>query len=184
MISWIHSASLCQTPFAYVARWAISCICLFSVLNIRTCRDNRCYLYHPHSVLQFVLYWTAVCCGCDTTSIGGWRCLHTCEAGVAIFIHPLTYGIVESVYGFAIEHYGFCRQDTFVSVYTDKIWTSAGYTDVAAEYDWAELWRAVIGLLGFLSNKLDSLMTTGGVERLAQEVSKCRWCLLLLTRLL
>jgi len=39
------------------------------------------------------------------------------------------------------------------------------------EYDWTELWRAVVGLLGFLSNKLDSLITTGGVETLAKEVS-------------
>ncbi|KAG1757162.1 hypothetical protein EDB19DRAFT_1656167 [Suillus lakei] len=37
------------------------------------------------------------------------------------------------------------------------------------EYDWLELWKAVVGLLGFLSSKLDSLITTGGVERLIQE---------------
>jgi len=40
---------------------------------------------------------------------------------------------------------------------------------IRLEYDWVELWRAVVGLLSFLSNKLDSLITTGGVERLAQE---------------
>ncbi|KAG2155581.1 hypothetical protein DEU56DRAFT_943416, partial [Suillus clintonianus] len=37
------------------------------------------------------------------------------------------------------------------------------------EYDWLELWKAVVGLLGFLSGKLDSLVTTGGIERLVQE---------------
>lgn len=37
------------------------------------------------------------------------------------------------------------------------------------EYDWLELWKAVVDLLGFLSGKLDSLMTTGGIERLVQE---------------
>lgn len=37
------------------------------------------------------------------------------------------------------------------------------------EYDWLELWKAVVDLLGFLSGKLDSLVTTGGVERLVQE---------------
>jgi hypothetical protein len=48
---------------------------------------------------------------------------------------------------------------------------SGDCTETATEYDWVELWRAVVGLLSFLSNKLDSLITTGGVERLAQEVS-------------
>jgi len=38
------------------------------------------------------------------------------------------------------------------------------------EYEWREFWSAVIGLLGFLSNKLDSLVTTGGVEHLSQQV--------------
>lgn len=38
------------------------------------------------------------------------------------------------------------------------------------EYDWLELWNAVIGLLGFLSGKLDRFVTTGGIERLVQEV--------------
>jgi hypothetical protein len=37
------------------------------------------------------------------------------------------------------------------------------------EYDWLELWKAVVDLLGFLSGKLDSLVTTGGIERLVQE---------------
>ncbi|KZP25398.1 hypothetical protein FIBSPDRAFT_1041539 [Athelia psychrophila] len=37
------------------------------------------------------------------------------------------------------------------------------------EYDWAELWRAIIGLLAFLSNKVDSLITTGSVEKLARD---------------
>lgn len=45
------------------------------------------------------------------------------------------------------------------------------YPQAVTEYDWQELWRSIIGLLDFLSNKLDSLVTTGGVERLAQEVS-------------
>ncbi|KAG1885479.1 hypothetical protein F4604DRAFT_103814 [Suillus subluteus] len=37
------------------------------------------------------------------------------------------------------------------------------------EYDWLELWKAIVDLLGFLSGKLDSLVTTGGIERLVQE---------------
>ena len=39
-----------------------------------------------------------------------------------------------------------------------------------AEYHWKELWNALIGLLNFLSIKIDSLITTGGVEHLVQEV--------------
>lgn len=38
------------------------------------------------------------------------------------------------------------------------------------DYHWPELWKALIGLLDFLVNKLDSLLTTGGVEQLIQEV--------------
>jgi hypothetical protein len=37
------------------------------------------------------------------------------------------------------------------------------------EYDWLELWKAVVDLLGFVSGKLDSLVTTGGIDRLVQE---------------
>ncbi|KAG2156639.1 uncharacterized protein EDB93DRAFT_1127654 [Suillus bovinus] len=37
------------------------------------------------------------------------------------------------------------------------------------EYDWLELWKAIVDLLGFLSGKLDSLVTTGGIEHLVQE---------------
>jgi len=40
---------------------------------------------------------------------------------------------------------------------------------VRLDYDWKELWRAVVGLLAFVSNKLDSLVTTGGVEKLVQD---------------
>lgn len=40
---------------------------------------------------------------------------------------------------------------------------------IRLEYDWLELWKAVVDLLGFLSGKLDNLMTTGGIERLVQE---------------
>jgi hypothetical protein len=42
---------------------------------------------------------------------------------------------------------------------------------LVAEYSWQELWSALIGLLAFLSSKLDNLMTTGGVEQLARAVS-------------
>jgi hypothetical protein len=52
------------------------------------------------------------------------------------------------------------------------------------DYDWAELWRSAVGLLDFLSNKLNSLTTTGGVESLAQEVSPFSRSLLLLTAVL
>ncbi|KAH9836940.1 uncharacterized protein C8Q71DRAFT_796412 [Rhodofomes roseus] len=40
---------------------------------------------------------------------------------------------------------------------------------ISLEYHWLELWKALIGLLDFLANKLDGLITTGGVERLIQE---------------
>ncbi|KAL6310173.1 hypothetical protein BKA93DRAFT_722531 [Sparassis latifolia] len=40
---------------------------------------------------------------------------------------------------------------------------------VHLDYLWQDFWRALIGLLDFLANKLDSLITTGGVERLVQE---------------
>ncbi|KAI0830497.1 hypothetical protein BC628DRAFT_1312831 [Trametes gibbosa] len=40
---------------------------------------------------------------------------------------------------------------------------------VRLEYHWQELWRALILLLDFLANKLDSLTTSGGIEQLAQE---------------
>ncbi|KAJ6621181.1 hypothetical protein B0H10DRAFT_1020010 [Mycena sp. CBHHK59/15] len=39
---------------------------------------------------------------------------------------------------------------------------------IRLEYPWQELWSALVGLLGFLSAKLDSLTTTGGVEQLAR----------------
>ncbi|KAI0756821.1 hypothetical protein C8Q80DRAFT_1091494 [Daedaleopsis nitida] len=40
---------------------------------------------------------------------------------------------------------------------------------VRLDYHWQELWRALVLLLDFLANKLDSLVTTGGVEQLVQE---------------
>ncbi|KAJ7110039.1 hypothetical protein C8R44DRAFT_678676 [Mycena epipterygia] len=39
---------------------------------------------------------------------------------------------------------------------------------IRLEYPWQELWSALIGLLAFLSSKLESLTTTGGVELLAR----------------
>ncbi|KAF7347688.1 DUF1741 domain-containing protein [Mycena venus] len=39
---------------------------------------------------------------------------------------------------------------------------------IRLEYSWHEMWSALIGLLGFLSSKLDILLTTGGVEQLAR----------------
>ncbi|KAI0673322.1 hypothetical protein C8Q78DRAFT_1118463 [Trametes maxima] len=40
---------------------------------------------------------------------------------------------------------------------------------VRLDYHWQELWSALILLLDFLANKLDSLTTTGGVEQLVHE---------------
>ncbi|KAK0481699.1 hypothetical protein IW261DRAFT_1562992 [Armillaria novae-zelandiae] len=37
------------------------------------------------------------------------------------------------------------------------------------EYEWKELWSAILGLLHFLAAKLDNLVTTGGVEQLIRE---------------
>ncbi|KAJ7161404.1 hypothetical protein C8R43DRAFT_992750 [Mycena crocata] len=39
---------------------------------------------------------------------------------------------------------------------------------IRLEYPWQELWSALVGLLGFLSTKLENLTTTGGVEQLAR----------------
>lgn len=39
-----------------------------------------------------------------------------------------------------------------------------------ADYEWLELWKAIIAVLGFLASKLDHLTTTGGIENLIQEV--------------
>jgi len=41
---------------------------------------------------------------------------------------------------------------------------------VRLAYGWKELWTALIGLLNFLSTKIDSLDTTGGVEQIIREV--------------
>ncbi|KAF8078888.1 hypothetical protein FPV67DRAFT_1558084 [Lyophyllum atratum] len=41
---------------------------------------------------------------------------------------------------------------------------------VRLEYEWKELWTALIGLLNFLSTKIDSLDTTGGIEQIVREV--------------
>ncbi|EJF66865.1 hypothetical protein DICSQDRAFT_47463 [Dichomitus squalens LYAD-421 SS1] len=40
---------------------------------------------------------------------------------------------------------------------------------IRLEYHWQELWQALVLLLDFLANKLDSLVTTGGVEMITQE---------------
>ncbi|THH13581.1 hypothetical protein EW146_g6658 [Bondarzewia mesenterica] len=40
---------------------------------------------------------------------------------------------------------------------------------IRLDYHWRELWRAMFGLLDFLANKVDNLITTGGVQGLAQE---------------
>lgn len=39
-----------------------------------------------------------------------------------------------------------------------------------ADYEWLELWKAIIALLEFLAGKLEHLATTGGIENLVQEV--------------
>ncbi|KAJ7293157.1 hypothetical protein C8J57DRAFT_1268248 [Mycena rebaudengoi] len=39
---------------------------------------------------------------------------------------------------------------------------------IRLEYSWQELWNDLFGLLDFLSKRLDSLITTGGVEQLAR----------------
>jgi hypothetical protein len=38
------------------------------------------------------------------------------------------------------------------------------------DYHWKEFWSAILGLLAFLSNKLENLVTTGGVEELVRQV--------------
>ncbi|TFK77362.1 hypothetical protein BDN72DRAFT_910444 [Pluteus cervinus] len=43
------------------------------------------------------------------------------------------------------------------------------YNRIRLEYEWKELWVAIMGLLQFLATKLDTLMTTGGVEQLVRE---------------
>jgi hypothetical protein len=39
-----------------------------------------------------------------------------------------------------------------------------------SDYHWKEFWSAILGLLAFLSNKLENLVTTGGVEELVRQV--------------
>lgn len=53
-------------------------------------------------------------------------------------------------------------EDIFSSMRLDSV--------IGAEYDWKELWTALLGLLNFLASKIDSLATTGGVEHLVREV--------------
>ncbi|KAE9398447.1 hypothetical protein BT96DRAFT_957569 [Gymnopus androsaceus JB14] len=52
-----------------------------------------------------------------------------------------------------------------VYCYTNCIWIC----QKIHMYEWKELWSAILGLLGFLATKLDSLYTTGGVENLVHE---------------
>ncbi|KAK0465598.1 uncharacterized protein EV420DRAFT_1515077 [Desarmillaria tabescens] len=40
---------------------------------------------------------------------------------------------------------------------------------IRLEYEWAEFWSAILGLLHFLATKVDNLVTTGGVEQLIRE---------------
>ncbi|THV07535.1 hypothetical protein K435DRAFT_741871 [Dendrothele bispora CBS 962.96] len=42
-------------------------------------------------------------------------------------------------------------------------------TRTRLEYEWKELWSAILGLLTFFTTKLDSLFSTGGVENLVRE---------------
>ena len=56
-------------------------------------------------------------------------------------------------------------------------------THCSIEYDWKDVWRSVIGLLGFLANKIDSFITTGGIKSLVLDVSS-RGQVILLTRTL
>ncbi|KAJ6575294.1 hypothetical protein B0H19DRAFT_1128072 [Mycena capillaripes] len=61
-----------------------------------------------------------------------------------------------------------------VQSYTTCIWVCyrvvwfVHKAHIRLEYSWQELWSALIGLLAFLSSKLDILVTTGGVEQLAR----------------
>ncbi|KAF9225457.1 hypothetical protein BS17DRAFT_599432 [Gyrodon lividus] len=62
-----------------------------------------------------------------------------------------------------------------VYTYTTCIWTCHRViwylhkVRVRLDYEWLELWKAILGLLAFLVSKLDHLAATGGVERLIQE---------------
>lgn len=62
-----------------------------------------------------------------------------------------------------------------VQLYTRCIWVCyrvVFYLQKARlrlEYEWKELWSAILGLLHFLATKLDNLVTTGGVEQLIRE---------------
>ncbi|KAF8846038.1 hypothetical protein BDN67DRAFT_12014 [Paxillus ammoniavirescens] len=62
-----------------------------------------------------------------------------------------------------------------VYTYTTCIWTCHRIiwylqkVRVRLDYEWLELWKAIVGLLAFLASKLDHLTGTGGVERLIQE---------------
>ncbi|KIK70706.1 hypothetical protein GYMLUDRAFT_65921 [Collybiopsis luxurians FD-317 M1] len=62
-----------------------------------------------------------------------------------------------------------------VHSYINCIWTCQQVVYFLAEshtrleYEWREFWSAILGLLRFLAAKLDSLYTTGGVEKLVHE---------------
>lgn len=48
---------------------------------------------------------------------------------------------------------------------------SSSLVNYRIEYHWQELWRALFGLLDFLANKMDSLITAGDIVGLVEEVS-------------
>ncbi|KAK0208779.1 hypothetical protein DFS33DRAFT_473524 [Desarmillaria ectypa] len=62
-----------------------------------------------------------------------------------------------------------------VHLYTQCIWVCHRVvfylqkTRVRLEYEWKELWSAILGLLHFLATKLDNLVTQGGLEQLIRE---------------
>jgi len=46
---------------------------------------------------------------------------------------------------------------------------------VRLEYPWKELWISVLGLLSFVSSRVEDLLTSGEIDQLAVDVSSLSW---------
>lgn len=129
------------------------------------------YHYSQHlraqGVLPCVQYLIAVFSGYATTSTWDWKYRSMC---MDVFLEsPIIYNWNRKCV-WACHRIIFYLQKTRVRLGTwdDRIacvglifWT---------DYTWKELWSALLGLLHFLSSKLENLVSTGGVEQLIIEV--------------
>ncbi|KNZ76994.1 Chromatin structure-remodeling complex subunit rsc9 [Termitomyces sp. J132] len=73
----------------------------------------------------------------------------------------LSRGVVSSQLSFTLRSVIFYAPDEYGG--------SIFYIPILLEYVWKDLWAALLGLLGFLTTKIDSLDTTAGVEQIVRE---------------